>query len=475
VRFLGFVGPTYTLSSVNVDCQRCINLYPEVNELGTGKDREVASFLSAPGLKSLATIGSGPHRGAWVTSTGRYFVVSGNTLYEISSSYVPTSRGTLVTSTGTVSMADNGLQLVLVDGPNGYALTLATNSYAQISDPNFIGATKVLALDGYFIFNSPTAPQFYLSDLEAITFSGDLSPLQTNIGSLLTTAVDHRNLWLFGPNAIDVFYNSGAANFPFEYIQGSHMDIGCAAKDSVTNLYGTLLWLGQDKNGQGIVYQAAGFQPQRISTLSVEEALRSYSSISDATAWTYQDAGHSFYVLNFPTANATWVFDMQTKLWHERAYLSSGVLQRHRAQTHVLFNQKHIVGDYANGKIYELSRSYFDDDGNPMPKIRRSPHVSSDMVRQFFSQFELDFEAGVGLDGTTQGTNPQVILRWSDDGGHSWSNEHWGSLGKIGQTRWRAQWQRLGSARSRVFEISVSDPVKVVILGAELNYSAGVS
>lgn len=70
-----------------------------------------------------------------------------------------------------------------------------------------------------------------------------------------------------------------------------------------------------------------------------------------------------------------------------------------------------------------------------------------------------------------QGANPQVMLRWSDDGGHTWSNEHWESMGRIGQYGYRTIWRRLGMTeklRDRVYEVSGTDPVKVSIMGAEL-------
>lgn len=478
MRFVGFIGPTYTLSSVNVDCQRCINLYPELNELGTGKDKEIASLIGTPGLNLLGTLGSsGGHRGSWLASNGQLFMVVKDKLYKVASDYTSSVIGTLATITGPVSIADNGLQLVVVDGPNGYVWDFTLLTFAAISDPSFFGADRVLHQDGYFVFNKPNTSQFYLSDLEAVTFTNSpelISPLFPNLGTIVSYGADHRNLWFFGPKTYEVFFNSGAV-FPFEYIQGSCGDVGCAAAFSVASLNGTLLWLGQDARGVGTVYEASGYQPVRISNQAVEEAIQSYSTISDAVAWTYQDGGHNFYVLNFPTANATWVFDAQTKLWHERGYFLDGQLVRHRGETHVYAFGKHIVGDWENGNLYELTRDAYSDNGAAIFRRRRAPHISTDMARQFFSEFQLDIEPGVGIDGTGQGTDPQAILRWSDDGGHRWSNEHWRSFGAIGRTKKRVAWQRLGQSRSRVFEITVTDPVKVVILGAEVSYGAGAA
>ncbi len=479
---VGFIGPTYQLSSVNVDGQRCINLYPELNELGTGKDKEIASLLGTPGLRLLTTLAAnGPTRGSWtadnqVAGTSDFFMVSKNKLYKVSSSFVATELGTLLTTSGPVSMADNGLQLVIVDGPNGYVWDFALLTFTRIIDPAWLGSDMVSYQDGTFIFNKPNTNKFYISGLNEVTFDGaDIASKEGNSDPIVAHLSDHRNLWIFGSETTEVWFNSGAPLFPFQRVEGAYIETGCAAAFSVAKLNGTVIWLGQDKKGTGIVYEASGYQPIRISNQAVETEIQSYANISDATAWTYQDGGHSFYVLNFPSANTTWVFDTQTKLWHERAYLLQGQFKRHRAETHSFAFGKHVVGDWENGNVYELTREVYDDNGAPKKWMRRALHISTDMLRQYFSQFQLDAEVGTGLDGIGQGTDPQVILRWSNDGGHTWSNEKWASLGKIGHTKRRAQWQRLGQSRSRVFEVSGSDPVKTVLIGAEISFMPGAS
>jgi hypothetical protein len=475
MRFVGFIGPTYTLSSVNVDCQRCINFYPELNELGTGKDKEIASLVGAPGLKLFATVGLGPHRGSWFSSKGVQYIVSKNKFYSVASDGTATELGTLATSSGQVSMADNSLQLVIVDGPNGYVWDLTALTFTQISDPNWLGADMVAYQDGYFMFNQPNSRHWYLTDINSVSFLGDIASKTGASDNIVAIVSDHRNVWLFGSQTTEVWFETGANDFPFQRIDGAFIETGCAAAFSVAKMDGTVIWLGRDKLGAGTVYMASGFQPVRISTQAVEEAIQGYSVISDAVAWSYQDGGHEFYVLNFPSANATWVFDTQTKLWHERGWFSEGTLQRHRAVTHSYAFGKHLVGDHENGNLYELTREALSDNGQEIFRRRRAPHISTDMLRLFFSQFQLDMETGVGIDGTGQGTDPQVILRWSDDGGHTWSNEHWTSAGKIGHTKKRVQWNRLGSSRNRVFEVTVTDPVKVALIGAEVNYTAGAS
>lgn len=478
MRFTGFIGPSYTLQSVNVDCQRCINLYPEMDEIGTGNSGEVASLVSTPGLTLLVALPTSPVRGTFCDSTGQLWAVGGNTLYQLSSIWGAISCGTLLTSTGPVSFCDNGLQVVLVDGPYGYFWTIkTTNTFAQIVDESFLGASQVCFLDSYFIFNEPNTQQFYLSPQDAvIPFNGlDVGSAEAHPDPLVGIATLQENLYLFSKKHTEVWYDAGAAGFPLQRIQGSVIEIGCAAGFTIAAIQTAIFWLGQDLNGNGTVYRSQGLQPQRISTYAIENEIRALGDLSSARAWTYQQAGHSFYCLNLPGANTTWVFDTTTSLWHERTYLSNGLYQRHLADCQAFAYNINVVGDYSSGNIYSLDPNAYSDNGAPIRRERASPHISKDLNRIFHSQFWLDLEAGVGLDGVGQGTKPQVMLSWSNDYGHSWSNEHWTSVGAIGARKTRAIWRRLGASRDRVYRVQITDPVKVTLLGAEIEIEEGTS
>lgn len=476
MRFPGFIGPSYKLNSVNFDCQRCINLYPELDEIQTGKDHEVAFLAGTPGYNLLATVGSGPIRGEWYTTTGAFYVVSGNELYKLTSAWAHTLIGTLQTSVGPVGMADNSLQLVVVDGLNGYYVTLSDDTFNQITDPNWLGSNTVTFQDGYFIFVAPNSKEFYLSDLNDITFTAPANSSKEGFpDNIVVHTSSNRNLWLFGDQTTEIWFDSGDALNPFQYSPGTFIQYGCAAKFSVAKMANTVFWLGKDQSGRGMVFLANGYAPQRVSTHAVELAIQSYPEISDAFSFSYQENGHQFFWLTFPSGNATWVYDMATGLWHERAYTNQGVLQRHRANCYAYAFNTHVIGDYANGNLYELSSQAYSDNGAAITRQRITPHISSDMKRIFFSSFQLDIESGTGIDGTGQGTDPQAVLQWSNDGGHSWSNEMWASFGAIGATRKRVIWRRLGFSRNRVFKVTITDPVKVALMGAELDLMAGAS
>lgn len=478
MRFQGFIGPSYTLQSVNVDCQRSVNLFPEKDALGTGKEGEVASLVPTPGLRLLATLPAVPFRGAWTCSAnGILYVVAGGYFYSVASDYTYTQLGALQTTSGPVSMADNGQHVVMVDGTYGYYLTLADGTFTQISDPAFYPCDQVAFLDGYFIFNRSGTQQFFISGLYAMTFDAlDFASAEGKPDNLIGLITTPQNIYLFGSQSTEVFYDSGAAAFPFERIQGAINDVGCAAAFTIQLIQNNIYFLGGDSTGTGIVYKMQGYQAERISTPAIEAVIRGLdqTTLSTARAWSYSQGGHSFYCLNLPGHDATFCYDASTGLWHERTYLNLWSLERHRAEVHALAYGKNIVGDYETGALYQLDPDTLTDNGTSIARIRTAPHLSQGMVRNFHHSFQLDMEVGVGT-STGQGQTPQAMLRWSDDGGHSWSNEHWADIGAIGNTKTRVIWRRLGSSRDRVYEIRITDPVKCVLIGAELAIEPGAA
>jgi hypothetical protein len=461
-----------------------VNLYPEFDEMKTAKENSVGSLVGTPGLSApLITLATSPYRGSWKASNGAYYVASGNTLYTVSAALVSTVIGTLTTSFGPVSMADNGIALMVVDGANYYFSTLGTTSLTQGTSPNFLGpATQVIYQDGVFIFNIPGTNQFFVSDTLATTFSGVFDAKSTSPDLLVGIISDHRNLWLFGQKTTEVWFDAGnpPPSTQFSLIQGGFIEVGLAAQFSLQKINNTFLFVGQDPRGTGVVYAITGFQPTRISTHAVELYIQSLGDISGTTSWTYQENGHQFYALNFKNASgisvgtSTWVFDLTTSLWHERVYLSNGQFSRSLIEGHDYVANMHVVGDYQSGNLYQMSSTVYTDNGNPIPRQRVFPHLNADMKRIFYSLLQLDLEPGIGTDGINQGNNPQAMLQFSDNGGNSWSSEKWAAIGQIGQKKNRVIWRRLGQARDKVFRVTITDPVKVVLIGAEIIAGAGM-
>jgi len=467
------LGASYTAKSANAACNRMVNLYPEAIPEG-GKE---AGFLTrCPGLRLLATVGEGPIRGVWEFG-GVGYVVSGLELYKITTEWVATLIGS-ISGSGPVSMSDNGVQLFVAANPDGYIYNSTTDVFAQITDPDFPGAVTVGFLDGYFVFTEPNSQRFWVTSLLDGTAIDplDFASAEGSPDEIVSLIIDHREVWIFGTNSLEVWYDAGTSGFPLARIQGALLELGCAAPHSVAKMDNSIFWLGQDARGTGIVYRGTGYSGTRISTHAVEHVIQQYSDFADATAYTYQQGGHSFYVLIFPGADTTWVYDISTGLWHERGGFKEGRITRHRSTCQVKFGGETVVGDYENGNIYALDVDTFDDNGVAQKWIRSWRAIApgkNDLKRSAQYSLQLDCEVGFGLI-TGQGVDPVVDLRWSDDGGHTWSNIHSAKMGKLGEYGKRIIWRRLGMTRrlrDRVYEVSGSDPVRINIMGAELNWS----
>ena len=396
------VGAAYRSRSLNMSSDVCINLYPEVSEM----DGNVRALYGTPGLRRLCTLpNTGGIRGLFAPAIGKLIAVQGNKVYRVDGNWnITPCPGILLTDTGAVSIAENGTTAVIVDGNNGYTLDLASNVVARINNDAFYGADRVGFIDGYFVFNKPDTQQFYISSLYGTSFDGlDFASAEGAPDLLVSLLVDHREVWMFGETTTEVFYNSGNADFPIERMQGAYLEHGCAAAQSVAKLDNTVFWVGRDSNGNGTVWRANGYTPQRVSTHALEFALQSYSQISDAIAYTYQKDGHAFYVLTFPQANKTWCYDVSTNLWHERAYWNAGNFERHRSNCLAFYGGKHVVGDYENGKLYWLDSDYYMDDDQPLVAQRSTPAINADGKRLFHKSIQIEIEEGVG-------TNPDLSI-----------------------------------------------------------------
>jgi len=470
------LGSSYVARSINAADNRMVNLFPEVIPEG-GKE---AGFLNrAPGLQFQQTIGAGPIRALWAhqTNGSDFYVVSGTEFYKVTGlTATPTKLGD-VTGTGPVSVADNGTQIFLACNGPSYIYNEVTNVFSQITDPDFPGAVTVGYLDGYFVFNEPNSQKVWVTQLLDGTSVDplDFASAEGSPDGLVGLIVDHREAWLFGTDSVEVWYDAGLSDFPLTRIQGAFNEIGCVSAFSIAKLDNGLFWLGTDARGQGIVYRANGYTGTRVSTHAIEYAIAQYGNISDAIGYTYQQEGHAFYVLTFPSANATWVYDVATQAWHERAgwNTSTGQFTRHRSNCQCNFGGNTVVGDFENGNIYTLSLNVYADNGGVQKWLRSwraLPTGQNDLKRTAQHSLQLDCESGTGL-VTGQGSDPEIMLRWSDDGGHTWSNEHLSKMGKIGEYYRRVFWRRLGMTlklRDRVYEVSGTDPVKTAIMGAEL-------
>lgn len=462
-----FLGGAYSAHSKTMACNRLVNMYPEMIPDG---GKEPGALIACPGFKSLYFLGAAVSlRGGFASSDGNLYVVADNKLYLITAGfYSITIIGTLDHGSGPVSIEDNGAQLGIVDGIAGYTYTYASATFAKITDPDFPNGCKQLGYgDTYGIVIDPGTQQFFISSPNDFTAWNplDFSSAEGSPDKALSLVVDHRELWIGGQNSTEVFQNTGNADFPYERVSGGFIEQGVGAIYTVVKMDNSIFWLGGGRNGSGIVWRAEGYQPVRVSNHGVEKAISSYSKIDDAFAFAYEQEGHSFYVLIFPTAEACWCYDAATKLWHERTGFADGHETLYPLTFHVNFSGKNVVGHRSNGHIYTL-----DADTHTYGEEHRLALRSFRLAHKEFDPYSvgeltIDMEPAVG-NSLPPGDDPKLDLRVSKDGGMSFGPVKRAKMGKIGESQNRVVYRRLGQAVDWVLEVSTTDPVRVVMLGA---------
>lgn len=457
-----FLGDAYRARSLKANASETINYFLEADKDG----KSVTALYGCPGRVTRATA-SGEVRAAMHYNGVAYFV-SGNKMYSMTTGYSLTEIGTLSTSTGYVGMVTNGLVIVIVDGSFGYSYTISSNTFAAQADPDFANSPVAAAIiNGFFIVIEGGSQRFWTST-DGTTWNGlDFASAESNADNLITVIEDHQEVVFGGAEVTEIWYNSTDV-FPFT--RRAVIETGMMSPGGICKADNSIFFLGNDK----VVWRMNGYTPTRISTHGIEYDIAQYDT-SDCRMWAEKREGHLFIWCQFPTGNKTWVYDVATSLWHRRAYRDpiTNELGRHRANCYIPFNNTHLVGDYLNGTICELDMDVYDDDGDPMPAIRVCRHVADGGLKKVFHhRLELDIESGVGLI-TGQGSNPQMMLKWSDDGGRTYGNEIWRSMGAIGEYNKKLIWSPLGGSYDRVYWSEVTDPVKRVIVGANLDVTVG--
>lgn len=471
-----FVGPAYETRSPNQSAQRLINWYVEATEQGGKTD---FTLYPTPGLRLGAVVGSGPVRGALEINGGHVYVVSGSEVYRVSPGFVSSLAGSIGSPSGPVGIAYNGRQVLIVDGSHGYLVDTTANTVSQIVDVDFPnGVTWAQYLDQYFVVGGDGSGRFYISDFGdgAVWVGTEYANAEGDPDPLIAGIVNYRDLFLFGDASFEIWNNTGNSNFPIERSGNAFGETGCAAVHSLCKALGDVFWLGRDRTGDGVVWRMRGYDPLRVSTHALEWDMRRYTRIDDAIGFVYQIGGSAWYVLHFPTADRTWAYNINGSYWHEWLAFddSTGLFHRHRSNCHFMLGRDHVVGDWENGNLYTLDPQVYTDAGKTIRRVRTTYADDADLRRVFYSSLQLDLQAGVGLP-VGQGSEPVMMLRWSNDGGHTWSNVRVATMGKLGEYGARCIWNRLGSGRARVWEISITDPVNAVILGAVMTGEAGNS
>lgn len=469
MNFSSFIGPSYRSQSGIAEGERSVNWYPEIIETQQGKNRWI--LLPVPGVVRRWTLPNGPCRGMFAQD-GRVIVVAGPDIVELFDDDTYTVRGNIAVDQYPATLCSNGAgggEVFITSGGQGKILNLTTNVVSSV----VVSAVRMGAfLDGWFLALDPETSTLHISGSEDGLTWNPLQIIQRNTGgdkwqSLL---VSHRLIYLFGSQSSDVYYNAGTSPIPFEAIQEGFMQQGILAPFALTDSEDGPIWIGQSSHGRGVVYQADGYTPKRISDHGVEHQIQSYATVNDAIGFSQQDQGHGFSSFTFPTALGSWAYDAATTSWHERLFWNAPLVsyQAARPLFHCFAFGAHLVGDRSSADIYEQSvTQHLDVGGANLRCLRRSPHLSNEHRWITIKDFTLDMDTGVGTT-TGAGANPQAMLRWSTDGGMTWSNEHWADIGKQGAYGTRVNWTRLGRGRDRVFEVVISDPVPRRLINAYL-------
>lgn len=498
---MSLIGGSYTAKSIIANCQRSFNLFPEKN---TPDSPFPFTYYLTPGLTVLRRPPvPGNARGEYTATNGTLYVVIGPNVYSVNSAWQFTKLGTIPAGSNPVGMGDNGFTLVLVDGTptGGWLIDLTTNVMTAYADPSFAGSDTVAYLDTFLIFNQPGTKNFYctLSNTTAI----DPLYIAAKTGypdNLQTLAVVNRQLWLLGEQqSSEVWYDAGNAGFPFAIVPGVFVQQACVAKYSVKRDDLSIFWLGQDQNGKCTVFEGVSYMARKVSTPAIEAEFQNYV-VDDAIGMFYEQDGHTFYMLRFPTQDKTWVYDSSQKLWHERGWIdTNGLEHQHRAGATAFAYNVNTCLDWENGTLYAFDTEAYTDAGKPISRIRSWPHSVKGGTRQEYLAFWVDMQAGeiesqefaypnaeritqdqalrVTEDSRIRITEddflfgpgipvpPLIFLRWSDDRGRSWGNRLGQSLGSIGEFITSPLWASLGMGRDRVFELSWSTDAKTALNG----------
>ena len=437
-------------------------------------------YGNSPATYTVAAVTSGVVTSLTATYPGQYTSTPSN-----NASTSTSGAGTGLTLTLTFGSGTGGTGTYVLSTSqtvSSETMYLLNFSVLPSSDGAFAGADIVDIVDNYFIYNRPSTQQWAASNLlSPITYGLSYASKFTGPDNLVSIIADHGQVYLLGEQTSEVWADAGTFPFAFQRIPGSSSQHGIAAKFSVAKLGNSFAYLARNNRGQSEIVMMNGYFPQRISTHAVENTLVN-QYVSDAIAYTYQLEGHECYVITFPSLDLTWVFDISTGLWHKWLWVdTTNTFHRHRSNCSAVFQGLVLVGDYQNGQIYQLDPNNYTDNGNEIRRVRRCPHLVTDLQRQYFDEFQIQFQPGVGLEGITNpplnaetiGANPQAMLRWSNDGGSTWSNEYWSTIGLVGKYKNRIIWRRLGMARDKVFEVVVTDPVFACIISANLKASVG--
>lgn len=455
----GFIGGFYSGANPVTAHETCINWFPSAVE--TPHAAVPVELLPTPGVRVFGTATVAGGRAAWA-GDGRCFVIFGGTLFEVDAVGTLTSRGSVVSDTNPATIStngDGGNQLLITSGGNAYCYDLTTDTLTLVVTG---GCLQGGVVDGYGVVFGPGLIR--ISGLFDLTSWDPLQFAQRSIGSDLWQAMlvdPYGYITLLGSKTGESWTNTGAFPFPFAPDRSGLIEEGIAAPFSVKQAGKHKVWLSTNANGGYQVIAAQGFTARRISHHALERAIAGYATVADAVADTYEQEGHAFYLLTFPTAGVTWCYDFATGAWHQRGTWITGAYTYWRPLFHCFAFGRHLAVDKDGTSVYELTDAVATDaGGGPIVRERTAPAVTAETGRVFFDRLEIHCQAGVGLaTGAAEDVDPRLILQVSNDYGRTFGVERTASVGRTGEYTRRCAWWGLGSGQGRVYRVRASAAV----------------
>lgn len=470
--------------SQDANYQRKVNVFPvPAGDFGRG-DTEANNMVLLPtaGLLEIAQAAGNIVREIINVNNQYIYAIVDNVVYNITFPSSPLSA--VLTSIGTMTgnpslelvWDNNRTQIMLVNGTAlwGYVIDYIANTLTQVTPVNFLGGATVTQLDGYFITNQPGTQTMQVSALnDGLTWDAlDVASAESKADNLIGVIADKGELIAIGGKTIEFWYDAAnPSGFPFSKRPGEYYNIGCSARKTILSIDNTIFLVDHRR------YFCALSSDGGLQVLSppwFRKVLNSYTTVSDGYAYEFEDAGQLMYVVCFPSEGKCWAYDLSTQQLHERAYLATGdvAYSRHRVSTCIKYNNYYLAGDYANGKIYIYSRDYKSDNGVLIRRLLTIPyfHALDALITINDLYIHGDFGHGSTID---PGSNPQIMLRYSSDGGHTWNTELFAPLGELGNYAKRLKFYRIGTEREWLFEISFAESVDFSL--AELGLNIEVS
>lgn len=431
-----------------------------------------APLFGAPGITTTTTAGTGPHRGGW-NFNGTAYYVSGSQLWMVTADNVATMVGDGINGTSPVGMSDNGVQMCIVNGTQGFIYTVA-DGLVIITSPAFYPADTVTFMDGYFIFDRKGTNEWFLSALyDGLTYNGlDFASAEGQPGFVRATKQNLQLLFIFCSAHIELWYDAGTADFPFQRYAGGIINYGTESPYAITEQDGALFFLGADH----IVYRLQANVPIRVSTHPIEHEIQNAQRITDAFMLTWSIEGHKMVSMTLPTAGLTICYDISTGKWHHRNSVDGNFtdLGAWRVSTVLAIYDEVYMGDSLSGTLGQMDWSTYTEYGNPMVGRIQTANQQKDRLRTYCSRFELDVQAGVGS-STGQGSDPQILLERSTNGGMTWGLQQAPrSIGKIGEYAKRVRWLAQGMGWQLMWRLTITDPVQRVIIAAHGDIDYGM-